>query len=935
MYDISSQLVLKWDRLGPQHEIDMADDLTRLAFDTIGLCAFSYRFNEFYSEHMHLFAEQMGRVLLESGKRAFRLGVVNQVFAWSEQERQEDIHKMHAVADEIIADRKRNPQPENKDLLNTMLSVADPETGEKLSDENIRFNLVTFLIAGHETTSATLCFLYYNWLKNPLTLKKAQQEVDEVVGGSVLNVDHLPKLTYIDASIKETLRLSSPIPTFFVKPKNDTTVGERFKISSNTMVQCNMQGLHTDPAVWGDDAETFRPERMLNGGFASLPPNSWKPFGNGMRACIGRGFAEQEMLMNAALVLQRFQLEFADPSYELDVASTLTIKPRGFKIRVHRRPGKPAFFGVPGGGVVEAERKGINRSPNLDMIKSSRSPITILFGGNTGTCQSFALDLEDKLMCLGFVVTTKPLDAATQNLPTDRPVIVITASFEGNPPDNAKEFVEWLERAQEKDMLNGVQYAVFGVGNSDWPNTYHRIPRLVDSTMARLGASHILEIGVTDVKKDIIGPWEDWSEKLIQALAGPKTRAKGEAPSISVAIRPGELPQILGGKIVNIGTVINNYQLCGTEIGLAKRHMSIRLPEGQTYQAGDYLVVQPRNSEETARRVLRYFSISEHDTMVVQNSKKTFMPTKPVSVMEFLQNAVELGTPITKRQIEVLTTNTIKEHRAALEELKSEEIYPTLLDKRYSIIDVLEEYPSGLSFGTYIDMLQPLTPRQYSISSSPRHSTGSSYQVASITFDVHHSPARSGHGTFNGVASNYLATRCAGDQISCYTRPTSVGFRLPVDPDVPILMMAAGTGIAPMRAFLQERARIAEDGIQELAPAILFFGCRNDPMDFIYKNELRSWEDMGIVVVKLAFSRPSDGSTPQYIQDVIWENRQEVSDLFRRGGRIFVCGSAARLGRSVADVCIRIYLEETGQSDEEAEAWLQSVRTSRYISDVY
>lgn len=168
----------------------------------------------------------------------------------------------------------------------------------------------------------------------------AQQQVDEVVGDNVLTLDMLPKLTYLDAVIKETLRLSNPIGAINVTATQDTVIGGKYFVPNETGITVVLKYLHRDRKVWGDDVDEFRPERMLDGGFQALPPNSWKPFGNGMRACIGRGFAEQEMLINIALVLQRFQLELADPSYELQLKSTLTIKPTNFKLKARRRPGK-------------------------------------------------------------------------------------------------------------------------------------------------------------------------------------------------------------------------------------------------------------------------------------------------------------------------------------------------------------------------------------------------------------------------------------------------------------------------------------------------------------------------------------------------------------------------------------------------------------------
>lgn len=471
MLDISSQMILRWDRLGPEHEIECSDDLTRLAFDTIGLCAFSYRFNEFYTDHAHPFAQQMAEVLVESGKRVIRPNLVNDfVYRNSEKKRQENIRLMHELCDQIVADRKKNPQPDNKDLLNTMLNTTDKETGEGLSDENIRFQMATFLVAGHETTSATLSFTYYNLLKNPEKLLKAQQQVDDVVGDNVLTVQHVPKLTYIDACLKETLRLSSPIPRWSVCPREDTTLQGKYDVKSTTSIASNLKALHHDPAVWGDDHDLYRPERMLDGGFESLPPNSWKPFGNGMRSCIGRGFAEQEMVINIALALQRFQLEFADPAYELELKSTLTIKPWNFRIKARRRPGKSLMVGIPGGIPSDLAKKHEEQHEKAQTAQASKNakPVSLLFGGNTGTCEALAEDLKTKMAAQGLEASINALDSITENIPKNQPVVIITSSYEGLPPDNAKKFVAWLESISKEDSqtLKDVNYSVYGVGNS-------------------------------------------------------------------------------------------------------------------------------------------------------------------------------------------------------------------------------------------------------------------------------------------------------------------------------------------------------------------------------------------------------------------------------------------------------------------------------------
>ncbi len=157
----------------------------------------------------------------------------------------------------------------------------------------------------------------YHLTRNPEKLLKAQAEVDKVVGNGALELKHLPQLKYIEACIRETLRVKGPITAISRHAKADTVIGGKYAVSSKTSIVLNLNGLHHDPKVWGDDHDIFRPERMLDGGFEALPPNSWRPFGVGLRACIGRAFAEQEMLMVTALILQRFQCEMVDPLYDL------------------------------------------------------------------------------------------------------------------------------------------------------------------------------------------------------------------------------------------------------------------------------------------------------------------------------------------------------------------------------------------------------------------------------------------------------------------------------------------------------------------------------------------------------------------------------------------------------------------------------------------
>lgn len=145
MIDITSQLILKWDRLGPTPSHDATDSFARLSFDIIALCAFDYRCNSFYTDTSHPFVSSMTGMLEEANRRFSRTGLENKLRVWSQQSFNRDITTMHNIVDEIIADRRQNPQ-ENDDILNNLLNARDKETGEGLSDENIRYQVLTLLV---------------------------------------------------------------------------------------------------------------------------------------------------------------------------------------------------------------------------------------------------------------------------------------------------------------------------------------------------------------------------------------------------------------------------------------------------------------------------------------------------------------------------------------------------------------------------------------------------------------------------------------------------------------------------------------------------------------------------------------------------------------------------------------------------------------------
>ena len=272
--------------------------------------------------------------------------------------------------------------------------------------------------------------------------------------------------------------------------------------------------------------------------------------------------------------------------------STLTVKPDGYKIRVRRRPGKNLLVGLPGAPAASKAAAGIpdyKPSGQADSAKAAtaQSSLLVLYGSNAGTCKAFAEEIQSNAGQHGFSAEVQTMDSAVEHLPADRPVIIITPSYEGKPADNAKKFVSWLEaNANSSSKLSGVRYSVFGAGNSEWHATFHRVPKLVDELMTKMGATTISPAGLCDVRSDILGPWEDWAERLWNVLSKEAGTTSLPKEKIQVKVERPEHVDLLAGSETTIGVVKENRQLAEADIGSEKRHLEVELPQGMSYRTG-------------------------------------------------------------------------------------------------------------------------------------------------------------------------------------------------------------------------------------------------------------------------------------------------------------------------------------------------------------
>ena len=489
MVDIAEQLVKKWERLNADDEIDVVHDMTALTLDTIGLCGFDYRFNSFYRRDYHPFVESLVRsletIMMTRGLPLEQL--------WMQKRRKtlaEDVAFMNKMVDEIIAERRKSAEAtdDKKDMLGAMMTGVDRSTGEQLDDINIRYQINTFLIAGHETTSGLLSCTLYALLKHPDILKKAYDEVDRVLGPDVnaqadLSAGDAAHLHHADPQGSAAAVAAGAGLWHLAAEGRD---------HRRRQVQAEEGHLHHHP---GDGAAS----RSL--GLGSEPgrvrSREFQPRGGGQtadqrleavrqrparlhrpRLCHARGGARARHDPPALQADRHPSLPDASEGNADDEAGRLQDQGASARrSRARRLAAGPWRLPLGRGGAASAAaRPGHN------------TPMLVLYGSNLGTAEELATRMADLAEINGFASSSAPLDDYVGKLPQEGGVLIFCASYNGAPPDNATQFVKWLGDDLPKDAFANVRYAVFGCGNSDWAATYQSVPRFIDEQLSAHGA---------------------------------------------------------------------------------------------------------------------------------------------------------------------------------------------------------------------------------------------------------------------------------------------------------------------------------------------------------------------------------------------------------------------------------------------------------------
>jgi cytochrome P450/NADPH-cytochrome P450 reductase len=541
-------------------------------------------------------------------------------------------------------------------------------------------------------------------------------------------------------------------------------------------------------------------------------------------------------------------------------------------------------------------------------------------------------------------VRTAPLDEYVDRLPREGALIIVCSSYNGTPPDNAAKFCAWLDQAAE-GAARDVRYAVFGCGNREWAATYQAVPSRIDARLEALGGIRIAPLGAADANDDFDGDFERWDHELWPQLnaalgleASPLEAGEGLQLDMEVLEdhHPSPFAASFGARPM---TVVANDELHiktgvhGSE--RSTRHIEVALPEGVTYAAGDHLGVIPQNDPETVKRVAKRFGLLPETRirLRVKGRGETSLPVDQiVSVGRVLTEYVELGEVATRRQITRMSEHTEcppeKQRLLALCGEDDAAYRSDVLARSKSLVDLLEDFPGcAMPFDVYLAQLSPLKPRYYSISSSPLHTE----RICSVTVGVVEGPARCGRGRFRGACSNYLARTPRGKSVYAFVRDTRSSFRMP-GPATPMIMVGPGTGLAPFRGFVQERAAMRRNG-DTVGRSLLFFGCRHPEQDYLYREELEEYAKEGVITLHVAFSRVEDRA---YVQDLIRREKDEVWALLEQGAGVYVCGDASRMAPDVRAAFVEICREKSGRPQAEAEAWVAELEAShRYLTDVW
>ncbi|HRZ97048.1 MAG TPA: assimilatory sulfite reductase (NADPH) flavoprotein subunit [Paludibacter sp.] len=558
-----------------------------------------------------------------------------------------------------------------------------------------------------------------------------------------------------------------------------------------------------------------------------------------------------------------------------------------------------------------------NLSPDLAVNQTQTvtgsTELTILYGSRTGNGEGLAKKAQQLATEQGYKVTLKNMaDYKTRDLQNEKNLLVIVSTHgEGEPPFSAKEVYEFIF-GKRAPKLDGLKYTVLGLGDSSY---FHFCKTGIDfdNRLEKLGAKRLHSRATLDV--NFAETAEKWLLEALPVFGGSVDSKQVTNPGFTLlgATKKTEVPTISRTNPFR-APVLDKVNLHGRGSNRQTIHIELSTENNPAlnYQPGDAAGIIPVNTLELINDVLAVTGLDAGEIVTV-NGKEKKLEAALYKELELSKITVD----VVKRYLETYPNEALAALATDVEKFK------TYLDGR-DIVDLFTDYPSEVSAENLVKILRPLQPRYYSISSSPKAFPGEVHLTVGVVQYHHAGRAK------KGTCSNYLSDILIDDETVPVFIEANPGFRLPENDQTPIIMVGAGTGIAPYRAFVQHRELSDNPG-----KSWLFFGNRNFETEFLYQTEWQGFLKSGALTkLDVAFSR--DGDKKVYVQDKLWERGAEIYQWLEEGAHFYICGDMKNMARAVQDNLLQLVEKYGLLSKEQAQEYVDNLeKTKRLQLDVY